>query len=165
VGRFSLSKTTNLAYINVVGKLAGQIFQPMTDEQINELADNLDCGLKCFVHREKKTIVTTPDTNDPESDSELSDNTNKEIENNFDSYVEIEKMDSNESFRLMQNFIGAVDNERLRDKLDQALNRPKPFRNFKFEVDNSGPYRQKWFDFKKQQLIEWVKGQLTVNDL
>ena len=137
----------------------------MTDEQINELADNLDCGLKCFVHREKKTIVTTPDTNDPESDSELSDNTNKEIENNFDSYVEIEKMDSNESFRLMQNFIGAVDNERLRDKLDQALNRPKPFRNFKFEVDNSGPYRQKWFDFKKQQLIEWVKGQLTVNDL
>jgi hypothetical protein len=65
----------------------------------------------------------------------------------------------------MQNFIEIIKNERLCDKLDQALSRPKPIRNFKFEVDNSGPYRQKWFDFKKQQLIEWAKGQLTVKDL
>jgi len=149
-----------------VGKLAWKICQPMTDEQITELADNLDSGLSCFVHRETKAIVATPDSvNDPLSDSELWDDANEEIENNFDSYVEIEKMDSNESFRLMQNFIETIEDERLRDKLDQALSRPKPFRNFKFEIDNSGPYRQQWFDFKKQQLIKWVKGQLTVKDL
>src|SRR5690606_21705920 len=147
-----------------MGKLAGQICQLMTDEQINELADYLDCGLKCFVHRGNRTIVTTPDSDDPESDSKLSDDY-KEIEKNFASYVEIEKMNSNESFRLMTNFIETVKDERLRDKLGLALNKPRPFRNFKFEVDNSGPYRQKWFDFKKQQLIEWVRGQLTVNDL
>jgi hypothetical protein len=138
----------------------------MTDYQIAELADYLDCGLRCFVHMESNVFVTKPDsTNDPLSDSELWDDANEEIENNFDSYVEIEKMDSNESFRLMQNFIETIEDERLRDKLGLALSRPKPFRNFKFEVDNSGPYRQKWFDFKKQQLITWVKDQLTVNDL
>ena|SRR5688572_15656118 len=138
----------------------------MTDEQITELADNLDCGLRCFVHRDTKTIVTTPNAvNDPLSDSELWDDANREIENNFDSYAEIDKIDSRESFRLMEKFIETVENERVRDKLDQALRRPKPFWNFKFEVDNSGPYRQKWFDFKKQQLIEWVKEQLTVNNL
>jgi signal transduction protein with GAF and PtsI domain len=149
-----------------VGKLAWKICQPMTDEQITELADNLDSGLRCFVHKETKAIVTTPDSvNDPLSDSELWDDANEVIENNFDSYAEIDKMDSRESFRLMEKFIEIVEDERLRDKLDQALRRPKPFWNFKFEVDNSGPYRQKWFDFKKQQLIEWVKEQLTVNDL
>jgi len=138
----------------------------MTDEQITELADSLDSGLRCFVHKETKAIVTTQDAaHGPLSDSDLWDDANEEIENNFDNYVEIEKMDSNESFRLMQNFTETIEDERLRGKLDQALSRPKPFRNFKFEVDNSGPYRQKWFDFKKQQLIEWVKDQLTANDL
>jgi hypothetical protein len=64
----------------------------MTDQQINELADNLDSGLSCFVHKDKKVIVTTPDTiNNPDSDSEWWDEANEEIENNFDSYVEIQK--------------------------------------------------------------------------
>ena len=138
----------------------------MTDEQINELADNLDCGLRCFVHKEKKTIVSIPDTfNNPDSDSEWWDEANDEIENNFDSYVEIEKMDSHESFRLMENFTNTVDNLQLRDKLEEALRRPKPFANFKFDIDNSGPYRQKWFDFKKREIVKWVQGQLTINDL
>jgi hypothetical protein len=70
----------------------------MTDEQINELADNLDCGQRCYVHRETKTIVTIPDSAfDLGNDSvEFWEDSIKEIENNFDSYVEIEKMDSNE---------------------------------------------------------------------
>ncbi|UXE67188.1 MAG: hypothetical protein KA713_01455 [Chryseotalea sp. WA131a] len=138
----------------------------MTDEQINELADALDSGLRCFVHKEKKAIVTTPDTiNNPDSDSEWWDEANEEIENNFDSYVEIEKMDSHESFRLLEKFINTIDNLPLRDRLEEALRRPKPFANFKLTIDNSGLYRQKWFDFKNVQLIEWVKGQLIVNDL
>ncbi len=149
-----------------MGKLAGQIFQPMTDEQINELVDNLDCGLRCFVHKEKKTIVTIPHTiNDPDNESGAWDEANDEIENNFADYVEIEKMESHESFRLMEHFIDTVDNLQLRDKLEEALRRPRPFANFKFDIDNSGPYRQKWFDFKKQQMIELVKGQLTINEL
>lgn len=138
----------------------------MTDEQINELADNLDCGLRCFVHKGNKTVLTTPDkSNYPDIDSELWDEINGEIENNFDSYVEIEKMDSHESFRLMERFIMTVDNLQLRDRLELAVRRPKPFANFKFDIDNSGPYRQKWFDFKKRQTIEWVKRQLSINKL
>jgi hypothetical protein len=138
----------------------------MTDQQINELADNLDSGLRCFVHKDKKAIVALPDTiNNPDSDSEWWDEANEEIENNFDSYVEIQKMDSHESFRLMENFIDTVDNVPLRDRLIEALRRPKPFANFKFDIDHSGLYRQKWFDFKKRQIIEWVRGQVIVNDL
>ena len=138
----------------------------MTDEQINELADNLDSGLRCFVHKKKNKIVTTPDAiNNADSDSEWWDEANDEIEDNFDSYVEIEKMDSHESFRLMEKFINTVDNVPLRDRLEEALRRPKPFAKFKFDIDNSGPYRQKWFDFKRLQMIEWVRGQVIVNDL
>src|SRR5882672_10931786 len=96
-------------------------WQSMTDEQIADLVGDLDCGLRCFVHKETKAIVTTPNTNDPDSDSEVWNDAKEEIENNFDNYVEIKKMGSNESFRLMQNFVETVENERLRDRLDQAL--------------------------------------------
>lgn len=132
----------------------------MTNEQINELADNLDCGLRCFVHKEKKTILTIPDTiNNPDSDSELWDKAKNEIKKDFDRYVEIEKMDTKESFRVMESFVDTVDDLQQKERFEEALRRPKPFANFKDEINNSGPYRQKWFDFKRQQMIEWVMEQ------
>lgn len=122
----------------------------MTYEQITELADNLDCGLRCFVHKEKKDIVVLPDTiNNPDPDSGPWDEESEEIKNNLDRYVEIEKMDTQESFRLMEKFIDTVDDIRQKEKFEDALRRPRPFGNFKFEVNRAGPYRQKWFDFKK----------------
>ncbi len=49
------------------------------------------------------------------------------------------------------------DSNKLKTKLINALNKRKPFREFKFVIDNSGEYRQKWFDFKNEQLQQWVK--------
>ena len=83
-----------------------------------------------------------------------------ELEENWDKYIEIERMESHESFDLMADFAESVDSRELRDSLINALNKKHPFRNFKWVVDNSGPYRQKWFDFKNQRLIEWVEKKL-----
>ena len=41
-----------------------------------------------------------------------------------------------------------------------VLQRPKPFGNFKWEIDNSGKYRQQWFDYKKERFIGYVEGQI-----
>jgi hypothetical protein len=85
--------------------------------------------------------------------------------NDSEKYFEIKKMDTNESFRLMTNFIETVGDSRQKNRFEEALSKPRPFRNFKFEVDQSGPFRQQWFDFKRRQMIEWVKGQVIVNNL
>jgi hypothetical protein len=75
-------------------------------------------------------------------------------------------MESRDSFDLMADFTESVDSRELRDSLINALNKKHPFRNFKWVVDNSGPYRQKWFDFKNQSLIEWVEKKLgEINSL
>jgi hypothetical protein len=75
-------------------------------------------------------------------------------------------MESHESFDIMADFAENVDSRELRDSLINALNRKHPFQNFKWVVDNSGPYRQKWFDFKNQRLIEWVEKKLDeINSL
>lgn len=136
----------------------------MTDEQINELADNLDSGLRCFVHRQENKIVTIPDIDEHDDNFKYWNKVLKEV-NDFEKYIEIEKMDTNESFRIMTNFIETVGDSRQKNRFEDALSKPKPFRNFKFEVDQSGPFRQKWFDFKRRHMIEWVKGQLIANNL
>jgi short-subunit dehydrogenase involved in D-alanine esterification of teichoic acids len=64
----------------------------------------------------------------------------------------------------MRKFAEQVDSAELRYSLVNALNKKHPFQNFKWVVDNSGLYRQKWFDFKNQSLIEWVKIKLRDSD-
>ena len=41
------------------------------------------------------------------------------------------------------------------------LSKKKPFREFKFVIDNSGAYRQEWFDFKNRKLEEFVRNRLN----
>lgn len=136
----------------------------LSKDQIKEIAEQLDCGNRCYINKETGDIKTTPDFDNGYADEELWTDVLEELEENWDKYIQIEKMESHESFDLMADFADSVDSRELRDSLINALNKKHPFRNFKWVVDNSGPYRQKWFDFKNQRLIEWVKDQLDVLD-
>jgi hypothetical protein len=136
----------------------------LTKDQIKELADQLDCGNKCYINKETGILIFTPDFDRGYADEELWQDDINELEENWDKYVEIDRMESRESFEVMAGFAESVDSRELREALIGALNKKHPFQNFKWVVDNSGPYRQKWFDFKNQRLIEWVNDQLEVLD-
>lgn len=136
----------------------------LTKDQIKEIAEQLDCGNRCYINKETGDIKTTPDFDNGYADEELWVDVLEELEENWDKYIQIEKMESHESFDLMADFADSVDSRELRDSLINSLNKKHPFRNFKWVVDNSGLYRQKWFDFKNQRLIEWVKDQLEALD-
>jgi len=132
----------------------------LSDKQIEQIAEDLDCGEKCFYNIETKEVKSIIDTTDSwdltdEYKAELA-----EIEGNQDNYFEFKKMDSRSFFLTMEAFISEIPDERFRNKLVNALNKPKPFRNFKIEIDKESDYRQSWFDFKKQKMIEWVKDQI-----
>ncbi len=57
----------------------------------------------------------------------------------------------------MTDFAERIDDSKLQDKLRSALNRPKPFKNFKWQIDNSGVFRQQWFDFKRKSILHYDK--------
>ncbi len=138
----------------------------LTKDQIKEIAEQLDCGMRCYIDKETGEIKTTPDFDNWYTDDELWTDVLIELEENWGKYVEIERMESRDSFDLIADFAESVDSRELRDSLINALNKKHPFRNFKRVVDNSGPYRQKWFDFKNQSLIEWVEKKLgEINSL
>lgn len=139
----------------------------LTDQQIKEIADWLDSGMRCFYNRltgEIKHILDPDHWIDTEE--ELWEQEMKTIEDNLEQYVEFTSMLSGQAFKVMVDFAENVDNLDLQYKLIKALERPKPFRNFKWLVDTSGPYRQKWFDFKNARYIQFVKEQIDEhNDL
>jgi hypothetical protein len=138
----------------------------ITKEQIKEIADQLDCGMKCYIDKETGIIKSVPDFDSWQTgDTELWEDIINELDENWGNYLEIERMESHESFDIMVKFAEDVDSRELHDTLINALNRKHPFRNFKWVIDNSGPYRQKWFDFKTQSLKDWVIAQLDSSDI
>jgi len=138
----------------------------LTKDQIKEIAEQLDCEMNCYIDKETGIIKSVPDFDSWQTgDTELWEDILNELEENWGKYVEIERMESHESFELMVEFAENVDSRELHDTLISVLNRKHPFSNFKWIIDNSGPYRQKWFDFKNQSFIEWVIAQLDSSNI
>ncbi|MGV8815795.1 MAG: UPF0158 family protein [Gelidibacter sp.] len=136
-----------------------------TKKEIEEIADNLDCGMRCFYNLKSGEIKTIPNFDSwIDADKETWDDVSNEIDENWSDYIEFTGFESHESFKLMVDFAQSVDDIGLQNKLIYALNRLKPFQNFKWQIDNSGEYRQQWFDFKKKHYIQWVKNQVDLNN-
>jgi hypothetical protein len=115
----------------------------LTEKQIEEIADNLDCGMKCFYNLKTGEIKALLNFDSwIGADEEPWEKGSKEIEVNWADYFEFEGFESHESFQIMADFTESIDDKGLQNKLINALNRPKPFQNFKWQIDNSGEYRQ-----------------------
>ncbi len=137
----------------------------LTEKQIEEIADSLDCGMRCFYNLKTGEIRAVLDfENWTYADKEPWEEEINEIDENWDDYFEFEGFETHESFQMTADFAESIDDKRLQNKLINALNRSKPFRNFKQQIDNSGKYRELWFDFKKNRYIEWVKEQIELNN-
>ncbi len=133
----------------------------LTKEQTKDIAENLEAGIKCFYHIKTGKLKTVIDFDHHlYAEDELWEKDIEEIEKNWSDYFEFEKLESHDSFRIMADFSESVDNPELQQKLIEALNKPNPLRNFKWQINNSGIYRKKWFDFKHSQYLEWVEKQI-----
>jgi hypothetical protein len=139
----------------------------LTTEQIREIAEQLDCGFRCFINKHNREQIflygNEDDFFEPEDDAWADER--KKIDKNPGDYLEIEKMESRDSFFVMEDFADTVDSVKLRKDLIYVLNQKKPFSKFKYVIDNSGEYRDKWFAFKAERMQEWVKEQVDMFNL
>jgi hypothetical protein len=134
----------------------------LSKEQIAETAGELDAGQKCYVHTGTGAMVFYPDPSQfPVEDDDTWQDAIREVAQNPKAYLEIERMPSREGFRVMQAFANQMAPPALREKLLRALSLPSPFQQFKREIDHSGDYRQEWFTFKQEQMIDWVQRRLA----
>jgi hypothetical protein len=135
-----------------------------TEKQIEEIAGDLDAGMRCYFNLKTGEIRTIINFDSYiGADEEPWEEELREIDEHRDDYLAFEGFESHESFRIMEDFAETVEDTELRNKLRNVLNRPKPFQNFKWLIDNSGRYRQEWFNYKNKCYIQWVKEQIELN--
>jgi hypothetical protein len=134
----------------------------VSNEILREIADQLDIGFKVFLHKETLELVTYPDENNHDymGGDEWQDEI-KKVKKSPKKFIEIETLTSRDSYKIMESFIDQLDDIVLKNKLVQAIDGCKPFANFKLLIDNEGTYRDDWFKFKNEALLEWITNQLV----
>ncbi|MEA1887374.1 MAG: UPF0158 family protein [Bacteroidota bacterium] len=136
----------------------------LTAKQINEIAQELECGMAVYINKENLEIRTILDWDDMYGDTEIWEEELEKIEDEWSDYAVITKMESREAYRVMEDFVDEIDDERMQENLYKILSRKSPFANFKDEIETSD-YREQWFDFRTRKYEEYVKEQLEVEGI
>ena len=130
-------------------------------ETIQEIADQLGSGFRVFIHKETLELITYP--NEDKSASFEPSTWKREIQTvhkEKNKYVEVQGMEPHDSFRVIEDFITTINDNLLQERLLNAVHQKRPFAHFKEQIDRSGVYRERWFAFRGQRMIEWVQEQL-----
>ncbi len=86
----------------------------LTEKQIEEIADNLHCGMRCFYNLKTGDIRTLLNfDNWIGADEEPWEEESKEIDENLDDYFEFTGFEAHESFRVMVDFAEGIDAPKL----------------------------------------------------
>lgn len=123
-----------------------------------EIADNLSTGLETYFNIKTQELISIPDFSQALAEDEYREAFEEDIEKieaQIADLIHFELLAGFESFKIMERFVGEIADERFRNQIISALENRKPFRNFNYLIDNSD-CRQQWFDFKQQQLEEYV---------
>jgi CYTH domain-containing protein len=132
---------------------------------LNDISDLMEAGMNCYLHKTTFEVVSVPDENRfPQTDWEDEDRQWKEemdkVFGNPD-YMEIEKMESSDSFEIMEDFAMSLPESATKIRLMTALEGHKPFRNFNHQIHNAEKTeKEQWFRFRRERDIEWIKEQL-----
>lgn len=136
---------------------------------LKPIAGTIDAGMICFLNLDTlETEDVAPEWLDENFDSEIDAGIPNEEwlpfnHANWENCMEFEPLVSNESFRIMEDFVAQLKNIPLQNKLLNALSNRKPFANFKRIIDNSGEFRQQWFDFKENELLKYIRTQIYLH--
>jgi len=93
-------------------------------------------------------------------DDEEAEKLKDKIDEEFDRYERIPKVESYQSYADMQDFIATVEDEHLAQLLEVAINGKGAFRRFKDVLLGYPEERERWFKFKndrmRERALEWL---------
>jgi len=162
-----------------------ELIDKITDEQIREIAEEIDASpYICYFNSETGEYIlmmnnemlsehgiswededeNEPEDNCPEWYKEMHTDVKADMDKinlwSWSKTIQIEKPESHESFRFMEEFVDEVIPEgKLKQDFLNALSRSHPFRNFNAIVNNC-KYREDWFAFKQNAMEVYVRKKI-----
>jgi len=90
----------------------------------------------------------------------------KLIDENPERFIAVDRIESHESFRIMEDFVDEVKSETVRRRLMRALTgRRKPFRAFKSALEEFPEVRQQWFAYQEEREFAMARDWLAANGI
>lgn len=80
-------------------------------------------------------------------------------------YRTIDAIPSHQGFRWMEQFAQDQENDRVRERLLDVLDRPKPFRRFKDALPAFPEVREAWFRYEEARLEEEARAWLEAEGI
>ena len=115
------------------------------------MEDNFE-GIAWYLDKETGKVVLVSEGK-IEEEEELA----QQIEQNPDRYVFVERVESHEGFRIMEDFIDSLPESKAQDDLADAIRRRKPFRSFKDALSFYPDIREQWFAFHEEALAQMAR--------
>ncbi len=132
----------------------------LTPAQIDSISEDLQCGMRCYVHQKTgEIVVVLSEEGLDATDADLWQAELDKLAAEPENFLEIEPMPSYLAFQVMEDFVETTPRA-LKARLLMALEKRKPFQHFNHEIDNSGDWRERWFAFRSEKYRAWVSGQL-----
>jgi len=125
-------------------------------DELCEAMEDSSYEYEHYLDLETGEVLFISDYMDDEETGKLKDR----IEEDSDRYEPVPKAESYEGYQDMVDFIATVDNERLAELLEVAINGKGAFRLFKDMLLNYPEERERWFKFKddrmEERALEWL---------
>ena len=126
--------------------------------ELCEAMDNSSYENQYYLDLTTREILFTSENMDDAETSKLKD----QIEEESDRYELIPKAESHEGYWDMQDFIATIEDERLVELLEVAINGKGAFRRFKDVLLNYPEERERWFQFRDERVeeraLEWLES-------
>jgi hypothetical protein len=118
-------------------------------------------GFKSYLNKETQDVQMLPDElHIPYTDMDMFQELLDKLEANPEQYIEIESLSSREGFILMEDFAANLKDKNTQNRLYNALSRPKPFRQFRYALEENDLLQQ-WYAFKDAYYEQLAKEWLT----
>ncbi len=128
----------------------------LTKDELKEIYQNLELGLVCYYNPEVKEIKTLPNSIDPYVDKKILEDQIKAVESDIDQFWILERMPLSEAFNVMKAFVEHLDDCKTKVYLQEALTKPKPFKQFGKVLESDAVVSSDWALFKEKRYCDWL---------
>ena len=106
------------------------------------------------MHADMGLVLDAPEGDDDDFDPAESDR-----------FLRVDPTPSHEGFRWMERFALDQADDRARERLMDALDRPRPFRRFRDTLAELGPVRDAWHRYEEDRLREEAQAWLGASGI
>lgn len=133
----------------------------ITPQLLDDIAQELSIGNCCFLNIHTGEVATYPSVlKYDDTDSEFWQDVLDQVNDTPQDYIEIEGMESWESFGVMEDFISVMVPAIHQNRFVDAISKKHPFRRFNELLHDFESLRNQWFEYKYQRYMTFVNEQL-----